>query len=177
MNKTLNFVAATVLMGSTVVAPMAFAQSATTPATPGTTTTAPNTGTAPAMTTPGASAAMDTYLTQQGSDQLAASNYVGQNVYAGDKSIGEIKDLIMQQNGGLVAAVIGVGGFLGIGEKNVAVPVSKITVTRDAQNADKLRLTTTETAETLKSAPEFKTLEEQKADSGTTASTPATVTK
>ncbi|MCE6074917.1 PRC-barrel domain containing protein [Agrobacterium vitis] len=173
MNKTLNFVAATVLMGSTVVAPMAFAQSATTPATPGTTTTAPST--APAM--PGTSAAMDTYLTQQGSDQLAASNYIGQNVYAGDKSIGEIKDLIMQQNGGLVAAVIGVGGFVGIGEKNVAVPVSKITVTRDAQNADKLRLTTTETAETLKAAPEFKTLEEQKADAGTTASTPATVTK
>ncbi|MUO79124.1 photosystem reaction center subunit H [Agrobacterium vitis] len=175
MNKTLNIVAATVLMGSTVVAPMAFAQSATTPATPGTTTTTPSTGTAPAM--PGASAAMDTYLTQQGSDQLAASNYIGQNVYAGDKSIGEIKDLIMQQNGGLVAAVIGVGGFVGIGEKYVAVPVSKITVTRDAQNADKLRLTTTETAETLKAAPEFKTLEEQKADSGTTASTPATVTK
>ncbi|KAA3519900.1 PRC-barrel domain containing protein [Agrobacterium vitis] len=173
MNKTLNFVAATVLMGSTVVAPMAFAQSATTPATPGTTTTAPST--TPAM--PGAAAAMDTYLTQQGSDQLAASNYIGQNVYAGDKSIGEIKDLIMQQNGGLVAAVIGVGGFVGIGEKNVAVPVSKITVTRDAQNADKLRLTTTETAETLKAAPEFKTLEEQKADAGTTASTSATVTK
>jgi len=173
MNKTLTIVAATVLMGSTAVAPMAFAQSATTPATPGATTTAP--ATAPATAAGGMS---ETYLTQQGSDQLSASNYIGQNVYAGDKSIGEIKDLIMQQNGGLVAAVIGVGGFLGMGEKNVAVPVSKITVTRDAQNPDKLRLTTTETADTLKSAPEFKTLSDQKSNAAsTTTTTPAAPSK
>ncbi|MGG2474120.1 PRC-barrel domain-containing protein, partial [Rhizobium sp. BR5] len=97
---------------------------------------------------------------QQAETQVSANDYIGKSVYtAADESIGNVTNLIMEQDGGLVAAVIGVGGFLGIGAKDVAVPMDKITMTRNAQDGT-IRLTTTETAETLKAAPEFKTLEQ-----------------
>ncbi|MGG7516432.1 PRC-barrel domain-containing protein [Allorhizobium undicola] len=165
MKKSINIFAAAAIAGTTALAPMAFAQSATT--------------TAPAATpaAPAASMTGGTYLTQQGSDQMAATNFIGQNVYTSDnKSIGEVNDLIMQQNGGVVAVVIGVGGFLGMGEKDVAMPLDKITMTRDAKDNNKLRLTTMETADALKSAPEFKRLEDMR-DGSTTSSTTTTTTK
>ncbi|MEI2297837.1 PRC-barrel domain-containing protein [Ensifer sp. MJa1] len=123
-----------------------------------------------------------TYLTEQASDQIAASTYIGQTVYnAGDESIGEINDLIMKKDGGVEAAVIGVGGFLGIGEKNVAVPFDRIAIA-EQPNTDDLKLTTTETVDTLKAAPDFKTKAQQVAeqnanqpvDTSTTSSTTTT---
>ncbi|MDQ0454999.1 PRC-barrel domain-containing protein [Rhizobium paknamense] len=190
MKKSLNVIAAAVLAGTTALAPMAFAQGAGTGAAGTGATGAPNTGTmgttgsgsgnmtpaTPGATgatpaAPGTTAASGTYITQQGADQLAASNFIGQNVYTSDnKSIGEVNDLILQQNGGVVAVVVGVGGFLGMGQKDVAMPMDKINVTRDGQDATKVRLTTMETADALKSAPEFKTLENQR-DGSTTSST------
>lgn len=118
------------------------------------------------------SAAAQDYLTQQTETQVSANDYIGQSIYNGeDKSIGNVNDLILEENGGIVAAVVGVGGFLGIGEKNVAVPMSKINISRDADNNNKVRLTTMETAESLKAAPEFKTLDQQQTDNTTTSST------
>ena len=103
--------------------------------------------------------------------QISANDYIGKSVYtAADESIGNVTNLIMEQDGGLVAAVIGVGGFLGIGAKDVAVPMDKVTMTRNAQDGT-IRLTTTETAETLKAAPEFKTLEQKTSEQN--AATPA----
>lgn len=200
MKKTLNAFAAAVLLGSTAIAPFAYAQDATAPAAgteapaAGTeapavapmTDTAPNaaatTTTDPAAANSTMAASSDTYLTEQSATQISANNFIGQSVYAGDDSIGEVNDLIIEEKGGIVAAVIGVGGFLGIGEKDVAVPMSKITVTRDADDVDELRLTTMETAESLKGAPEFKKLDAQ-ADAGSTmtptdnTTTSSTVTK
>lgn len=57
--------------------------------------------------------------------QVLLSSFVGRNVYesgANDaKSIGKLNDLILSPDGKVEAAVIGVGGFLGVGEKDVAV--------------------------------------------------------
>ncbi|RRY11872.1 PRC-barrel domain-containing protein [Brucella anthropi] len=57
--------------------------------------------------------------------QVLLSSFVGRSVYessANDaKSIGKLNDLIMGPDGKVEAAVIGVGGFLGVGEKDVAV--------------------------------------------------------
>jgi hypothetical protein len=116
------------------------------------------------------------YLTEQAADQISANTYIGQSVYTGqNESIGEVNDLIMKKDGGLVAAIIGVGGFLGIGEKDVAVPMDKITVAQNTQDGT-VKLTTSETAETLKAAPQFKTLqmiaaEKAPAPGGTTDTT------
>lgn len=138
------------------------------------TTTDPN---APAAAGSGASStnstdmqeSASTYLTEQGTNQISASNYIGSTVYnAQNESIGDINDLIIDRSGGIVAAVVGVGGFLGIGEKNVAVPMANIMPSQKEDGTD-LRLTTNETAETLQNAPEFKTLDETRAASDTTA--------
>ena len=104
------------------------------------------------------------YLTQQAPDQISANTYIGQKVFnANNDNVGSINDLIMKKDGGIVAAIVGVGGFLGIGEKNVAVPMENIAVSQNAEGSD-MKLTTTETAESLKAAPEFKTLAMQSAE-------------
>ena len=178
--KLLTTVAAGALF-ATAFAPTAFSQSSTQPADPSAPATqaAPSdpaappkvpdaTAPAPAGSTaqaPAPAATTDTaqagggYLTEQAADQISANTYIGQSVYNGqNESIGNVNDLIMKKDGGLVAAIVGVGGFLGIGEKNVAVPMDKITVAQNTQDGS-VKLTTSETAETLKAAPEFKTLQ------------------
>ncbi len=157
------------------------------PATPDATTPAPAPGEqaqtpAPADKSTEMAAGEATYLTEQAEDQISANTYIGQSVYnPNDESIGEINDLIIKKEGGVAAAVVGVGGFLGIGEKNVAVPFDKIEVTEDAE-ANTMKLTTTETAESLKAAPEFKTKSQlmaernaaQPVDTSTTSATGTT---
>jgi sporulation protein YlmC with PRC-barrel domain len=131
-----------------------------------------------------APAAGGDYLTAQSPEQISANTYIGQAVYnSADESIGKISDLIMEKDGGITAAVVGVGGFLGIGEKWVAVPFEKISITQ-APESDDVKLTTTETSESLQAAPEFKTTAQQVAerqadtpvDSSTTSSTTTTGT-
>lgn len=123
-------------------------------------------------------ASSGSYITEQAQNQISANDFIGKPVYnTNNESIGDINDLIFEDKGRIVAAVIGVGGFLGIGEKDVAVPVEKINLTRDGDNRSEVRLTTTETAEALQGAPEFKTIADLQAetDRTTTSSTmPAT---
>ncbi|XUY26432.1 PRC-barrel domain-containing protein [Agrobacterium sp. rho-8.1] len=162
MKKTFATLISAALLGSTAFAPMAIAQT-TAPAVPS--ATAPAT---PAM--PGSTASSGgAYLTEQAANQISANDYIGNAVYtSADESIGSVTNLILEENGGIVAAVVGVGGFLGIGAKDVAVPMDKLTVTRDTADGT-VRLTTTETADTLKAAPEFVTMKEKKAEEGSAA--------
>src|SRR6188508_422309 len=56
-----------------------------------------------------------------------ASKLVGLNVYNdSNESLGSINDLLTDKNGDIKAVVIGVGGFLGVGEHLVAVPLDKV---------------------------------------------------
>ncbi|MFG3595508.1 PRC-barrel domain-containing protein [Bradyrhizobium sp. RDI18] len=56
-----------------------------------------------------------------------ASKMVGLNVYNdSNESLGSINDLLTDKSGDIKAAVIGVGGFLGVGEHLVAVPIDKV---------------------------------------------------
>ncbi|MQB44004.1 PRC-barrel domain-containing protein [Rhizobium sp. ICMP 5592] len=162
---------------ASVLSPMAFAQAQqpstgnnapltqTAPATPDTTKPAPkmpqNDAQAPATAPTTTTAQAGGYLTEQSADQISAKTYIGQSVYNGqNESIGSINDLVLLKQGGVVAAVVGVGGFLGMGQKNVAVPFDKITATQNVEDGS-VKLTTTETADALKTAPEFKTLAAQ----------------
>ncbi|MBB3394086.1 MULTISPECIES: PRC-barrel domain-containing protein [unclassified Rhizobium] len=179
--KLLTTVAAGALF-ATAFAPAAFSQSTTQPADPNAPATQAAPGDpaappkvpdatapvpagdaaqapAPAETTDTAQAGGGAYLTEQAADQVSANTYIGQSVYnSQNESIGSVNDLIMKKDGGLVAAIVGVGGFLGIGEKNVAVPMDKITVAQNTQDGS-VKLTTSETAESLNAAPQFKTLQ------------------
>ncbi|EJT03359.1 PRC-barrel domain-containing protein [Rhizobium sp. CCGE 510] len=180
--KLLTTVAAGALF-ATAFAPAAFSQAAPQPADPAASTqaapadpAAPKPPITPDVTKPSGDAAQapaaaptaDTaqagYITEQSPDQVSANTYIGQSVYNGNnESIGSVNDLILKKDGGFVAAIVGVGGFLGIGEKNVAVPMEKITVAQNTQDGS-VKLTTDETAESLKAAPEFKTLAMQSAE-------------
>ena len=63
------------------------------------------------------------FVTRQERTQWRAPKLVGVGVYGpDDKQIGKIDDLVMDHNGAAQTVVIGVGGFLGFGKKEVAVP-------------------------------------------------------
>jgi hypothetical protein len=65
------------------------------------------------------------FITGQASNQWRASKLVGLNVYGpNDEKIGDINEVLLDRNGNVHAVVIGVGGFLGIGRKDVALPFS-----------------------------------------------------
>ena len=68
------------------------------------------------------------------------SDLEGKTVYGSEgENIGEINDVLVSQDGGVNAVIIGVGGFLGIGEKDVAVQMSALQLgpgmTQDEANA------------------------------------------
>ncbi|WP_170151498.1 PRC-barrel domain-containing protein [Microvirga subterranea] len=66
-------------------------------------------------------------MTQIQPNQIMASKLIGTKVVsANNESIGDINDVIVDRNGQAVAAVVGVGGFLGIGEKDVAIPFNSL---------------------------------------------------
>ena len=61
------------------------------------------------------------------SGALTISDYYDQSVYdPQDNKIGDTKDLLVNKDGKIDAAIISVGGFLGVGEKNVAVPFNAL---------------------------------------------------
>jgi hypothetical protein len=80
-----------------------------------------------AMKAPAAMSASDAFITKQAPGTLRAPKLVGVAVYdSEDKSVGKIADLLLDKEGSVKAVVIGIGGFLGIGTKDVAVPYSEI---------------------------------------------------
>jgi sporulation protein YlmC with PRC-barrel domain len=89
-------------------------------------------------------------LTRVASGWSAKKQILGKDVYndAGDK-VGEINDLIVTPDKALSYAIVGVGGFLGIGEHEIAVPVGKF-----KQEKGKIVLRGA-TKDALKAAPKF----------------------
>ena len=84
-----------------------------------------------------ASAAMaaDVSLSQETPDQWRISKLSGVRIYGpDDKTVGKITDILMTKDGRAQYVVIGVGGFLGIGEKDVAVPFDQVAFTNGPVN-------------------------------------------
>ncbi len=75
----------------------------------------------------GGGAMQGQFMTQMQPNQIMASKLIGTRVISSNnESIGDINDVIVDRNGQAIAAVVGVGGFLGIGEKDVAVPFNSL---------------------------------------------------
>ncbi len=85
--------------------------------------------------------------------QLLASDVVKSDVYdPQENKIGAIDDVLMSRGGQPEQAIIGVGGFLGMGEKDVAIPFSELKIkSRNGKNWFELA----KTKDQLKSAPAF----------------------
>ena len=91
----------------------------------------PTTPTAPATPADKASSASTSGSTTLSTSQLQgdwrASKVVGLSVYNdSNEKLGSINDLLMDKSGNIKAVVLGVGGFLGMGEHLVAVPLEKV---------------------------------------------------
>ena len=76
---------------------------------------------------------------------------------AAGETIGDINDLLFDKNGRVSTVVVGVGGFLGIGERNVAFPFSALSITADKDG--KRLITAPYSKEVLQAAPEFRATE------------------
>ncbi|WP_416358345.1 PRC-barrel domain-containing protein [Aureimonas phyllosphaerae] len=139
---------------ATLMTGTALAQTSTTTTTGGTMAPAATT-----TTTPATAAAGGPFYTVQApaSGQMAmshlASDLDDKDVYgANNEKIGEIEDFVINSDGTVAAAVIEVGGFLGIGEKDVLVNFSELQMAMDGNN---MRISApTLTREALTSAPD-----------------------
>jgi hypothetical protein len=88
------------------------------------------------------------------SSSLTVTDWYKQDVYdPSNAKIGEIMDVLVAKDGHVQAAIVGVGGFLGAGEKDVAVSFSSI---KKTMKDDKVYLTLDTTKDALKKAPGFK---------------------
>ncbi len=76
-------------------------------------------------------ASADEFLQQEGT-LWRSSKLVGVDLFGpGNQKVGAISDVLMGQDGKVAYVVVGVGGFLGIGEKDVAIPFDKVTFSQD----------------------------------------------
>ncbi|MGC2134570.1 MAG: PRC-barrel domain-containing protein [Xanthobacteraceae bacterium] len=93
-------------------------------------------------------------MTSVPSSSLTVTDWYKQDVYdPSNAKIGEIMDVLVAKEGHVQAAIVGVGGFLGAGEKDVAVSFSSI---KKTMKDDKVYLTLDTTKDALKKAPGFK---------------------
>jgi len=101
---------------------------------------------------PGPAAKIHTNLP---ADSVTVTHWYKQNVYdPGDNKIGEIMDVLVDREGKATALIIGVGGFLGMGEKDVSVPFNSVHATTKDNN--KWYLVMNSTKDALKNAKGFK---------------------
>ena len=85
----------------------------------------------------------------------AASDLLSQKITnPANETVGDINDLSIGSDGKIAAVLVGVGGFLGMGEKNVSLPYDQLTFSRDANG--RLVVSVNITKESLQSAPEWK---------------------
>ena len=104
-----------------------FAQTAATPSPSSPPTAAAPHSSAPAATAPHAGAAATQATRHMRDDQLRASKLIGAAVYdPTDQKIGAIDELVLNPDGKVADVVLGVGGFLGAGEKHVAVAMAEL---------------------------------------------------
>lgn len=106
---------------------------------------------------------------------VAASNIIGASVMdSAGKSIGEIDDIVLNGTGDLSNYVVDVGGFLGIGEKRVALTPKDVTITADASG--NIQAKTQMTKDSLTSLPEYTKPEVPEAKGTTPMTAPGAAT-
>jgi len=111
---------------------------------------------APATTTMPADSTQAPAAVKPAGAGFLASNIIGESVYNGTgdqaQNIGDVNDVVISNDGAVQSVVVGVGGFLGIGEKNVAVDWKQMSWAE--QNGDRWLVMPT-TKEALQALPDF----------------------
>jgi len=102
------------------------------------------------------------WYTQHG-NEMRASKLIGTTVINNaNEPIGKISELVLGKDGKVTAVVIGVGGFLGIGERDVAVNFESLRLAQDSNNT---KVSLNATKDSLKAAPQWQWIGDR---SGTT---------
>jgi len=105
------------------------------------------------------------YPVRQDARQWLGLNLIGAKVVsASGQTIGRVSNLILDENGTVVSAVISVGGVLGIGAKSVAVTYQSLNIVRNKSGDAIDHVTVAATKDDLRHAAGFKSLRQQTAD-------------
>ncbi|MBU2583552.1 MAG: PRC-barrel domain-containing protein [Alphaproteobacteria bacterium] len=116
-----------------------------------------------------------TFVTAVTATDMRTSQWIGASVKNGaDETVGDINDFIIGSDGRIVAIVAGVGGFLGLGEKNVGLAYGNVDLAKDADGKRVAMVTVTK--DELMNAPDFKTDRKTMRDRATDASKAAAET-
>jgi hypothetical protein len=94
-------------------------------------------------------------IPEQDTSEMLGSSLMGASVNLADEEIGNVSDLIVSDDYAIRGVVVGVGGFLGIGEKRVALPVERLTI-RTSEPGE-VEISTDMTREELEQKEAFKT--------------------
>jgi hypothetical protein len=85
---------------------------------------------------------------------ISAKDLINKSIKnAANESVGDINDVLIGSDGRVAAVIVGVGGFLGMGEKDVALPFDQLVLAKAADGD--LAVSTSMTKEALQSAPEY----------------------
>ncbi len=102
---------------------------------------------------PATQANANMFLTKEGPDQWLAGRLINRNVYdKAGKPIGDLRDILIDRDGKVSALIVGVGGFLGLGEKDVAIDYNYI---EHNGGISPNRIVIDMTREQLRTAPNF----------------------
>ncbi len=102
------------------------------------------------------SGSAEKFVQKQQATDWRGSKLIGATVYGQDNaSIGEINDVLIGNDGAIRAAVISVGSFLGVSQKNVAVPFDALKITGKPDSSSIQKITASYTKDELKAAPNF----------------------
>lgn len=134
-------------------------------------------------------AEMGNYTAQQ--TDINASQFIGQRIYAADTmpgdsvqpgaekdwdDVGEINEVILDPTGKVNAVVLGVGGFLGMGEKDVAVPMGDVKFVKSGDGPDDFFLVVNTNKDALAAAPAFVSAQDKAAQQAAAKDAAATQT-
>ena len=104
------------------------------------------------------------FVTEQPTGEWLARVFLGAAVQnASGETVGDIHDLVLDRSGHISTVVLGVGGFLGMGEKVVAIPFSDLTFSTGKDGARTIIVPLNKAS--LEQAPAFKALEKTTLDS------------
>jgi sporulation protein YlmC with PRC-barrel domain len=179
MHKERDIMIRTLLATTTVAALLTTGAALAQKTTPDTTApSAPATQPAEPANPPGMKSADEVKAKDEAqTDGHLASSLMGASVYNSTddnaQTIGSVNDLVMDKDGKIVSVVVGVGGFLGIGSKNVAIDYSQVKWEQGKGNWWIIVPTTTDQ---LKALPDFdpKPYQAEPEESDATGSTGAT---
>lgn len=160
--------------GTTTETPMTDGAATMAPAD-GTTTTMPADTTATTMPADGTMTDAGFGYTAMAGD-MSAETFIGKRLYSSEadvdvgatytevdqnwNDIGEISDLVLTQDGQVKAVLVDIGGFLGLGERTVAVSMDQLRTIRDGDSENEYFIVFTANRAALESAPEFAWMDE-----------------